>query len=500
MLIRIVKSRIGRVKLKKRTITSLLLAFILVTSLLVTGCSKGGSSSTEKSSSSDTIAIVNQDIGVESSGKTFNYSEEFIKTLDKKKYKVVSSASAEEGIKKGTYAGAIFFPSDLSANILNINYQNPQPIKLEYKISNKLNKASHDGTQDRVFETYKKFNDKLAYAYVNAILDEVELGQYNVSAIFNNDGSNLAAARKLASGNYNADFKMPNMPEQNVKYNNQDTRRLAENGKAYAADLNALYKEAYAKNYDTIRDELLSPTLSNAIHDKLNLVEGDIDAAVNYINNVNRYKEAVAKYKEEVDKYLATGTNRADLDAARTKVDDAERIVTDSAPSSSNIANHKTDLVNAVRNYQGTMGDLSSKLSPETMTRNSNAGVSSSGATYEKAIKYRMDDFLQILNSTTEQLNSVQNENVSKLTAAYSENSKFTMDTVKVMNETNAKNHAALDASVNAFNRTAEANSLDTKTRLKAFSEILSNAKVEGRVSSDVIKFLIQPTMLVEKK
>ena len=469
MLIRIVKSRIGRVKLKKRTITSLLLAFILVTSLLVTGCSKGGSSNTEKSSSSGTIAIVNQDIGVESSGKTVNYSEEFIKTLDKKKYKVVSSASAEEGIKKGTYAGAIFFPSDLSANILNINYQNPQPIKLEYKISNKLNKASHDGTQDRVFETYKKFNDKLAYAYVNAILDEVELGQYNVSAIFNNDGSNLAAARKLASGNYNADFKMPNMPEQNVKYNNQDTRRLAENGKSYAADLNTLYKEAYAKNYDTIRDELLSPTLSHAIYEKLNLVESDIDAAVNYINNVNRYKEAVAKYKEEVDKYLATGTNRADLDAARTKVDDAERIVTDSAPSSS-------------------------------MTRNSNAGVSSSGATYEKAIKYRMDDFLQILNSTTEQLNKVQNENVSKLTAAYSENSKFTMDTVKVMNETNAKNHAALDASVNAFNRTAEANSLDTKTRLKAFSEILSNAKVEGRVSSDVIKFLIQPTMLVEKK
>ena len=141
----------------------------------------------------------------------------------------------------------------------------------------------------------------------------MELGQYNVSAIFNNDGSNLAAARKLASGNYNADFKMPNMPEQNVKYNNQDTRRLAENGKAYAADLNALYKEAYAKNYDTIRDELLSPTLSYAVYEKLDLVKRDIDAAVNYINNVNRYKEAVAKYKEEVDKYLATGTNRAEF-------------------------------------------------------------------------------------------------------------------------------------------------------------------------------------------
>lgn len=486
--------------MKKKTVTSLLLVFILVISLMITGCSKGGSESKEKGSTSGTIAIVNQDIGVENSGKTVNYSEEFIKTLDKKKYKVVSSASAEEGIKKGTYAGAIFFPSDLSANILNINYKNPQPIKLEYKISSKLNKASHDGTSDCVFETYKKFNDKLAYAYVNAILDEVELGQYNVSAIFNNDGSNLAAARKLAAGNYNADFKMPNMPEQNVKYNNQDTHRLAENGKAYAADLNALYKEAYAKNYNAISAEILSPTLSNAIFEKLNLVERDVDAAVNYINNVNRYKEAVSKYKEEVDKYLATGANRTDLDAARTKVDEAERVVSDSAPSASDIANHKNDLVNAVNNYQGTMSYLSSKLNPETMTKNSTAGVSSSGATYEKAIQYRMDDFLQILNSTTEQLNKVQNENVSKLTMAYSENSKFTMDTVKVMNETNAKNHAALEASVNTFNRTAEANSLDTKTRLKAFSEILSNAKVDGRVSSDVIKFLIQPTMLVEKK
>ena len=87
--------------MKKKTVTSLLLVFILVISLMITGCSKGGSESKEKGSTSGTIAIVNQDIGVENAGKTVNYSEEFIKTLDKKKYKVVSSASAEEGIKKG---------------------------------------------------------------------------------------------------------------------------------------------------------------------------------------------------------------------------------------------------------------------------------------------------------------------------------------------------------------------------------------------------------------
>ena len=101
MLIRIVKSRIGRVKLKKRTITSLLLAFILVTSLLVTGCSKGGSSNTEKSSSSGTIAIVNQDIGVESSGKTVNYSEEFIKHLIRRSTKLFPAPLQRKASRRG---------------------------------------------------------------------------------------------------------------------------------------------------------------------------------------------------------------------------------------------------------------------------------------------------------------------------------------------------------------------------------------------------------------
>lgn len=39
------------------------------------------------------------------------------------------------------------------------------------------------------------------------------------------------------AGNYSADFKMPNMPEQNVKYGNQDTRALAKSGEDYVKDI-----------------------------------------------------------------------------------------------------------------------------------------------------------------------------------------------------------------------------------------------------------------------
>ena len=47
--------------------------------------------------------------------------------------------------------------------------------------------------------------------------------------------------------------------------------------------------------------------------------------------------------------------------------------------------------------------------------------------------------------------------------------------------------------------RTAEGNSADTKKRLGSFEGMLSGAKVDGRVSSEVMKFLIQPIQLVEE-
>ena len=54
-------------------------------------------------------------------------------------------------------------------------------------------------------------------------MEEIELGQYNIKEIFNNDGSNLAAARKLAGGNYKVDFKQPVMPEKMPDFDEQNT-------------------------------------------------------------------------------------------------------------------------------------------------------------------------------------------------------------------------------------------------------------------------------------
>lgn len=119
--------------------------------------------------------------------------------------------------------------------------------------------------------------------------------------------------------------------------------------------------------------------------------------------------------------------------------------------------------------------------------------------TYKSEIDNVRNAFIKDAQDTSSRFNKIQEENRTKLDEVYSLNSKFVSDTVKILNETNSKDHDTLGESVTAFINTVETNSKDTRLRLSAFEGMLSNAKVNGRVSSDVMKFLIQPVKLVEK-
>ena len=119
--------------------------------------------------------------------------------------------------------------------------------------------------------------------------------------------------------------------------------------------------------------------------------------------------------------------------------------------------------------------------------------------TYKSEIDNVRNAFIKDAQDTSSRFNKIQEENRTKLDEVYSLNSKFVSDTVKILNETNLKDHDTLGESVTAFINTVETNSKDTRSRLSAFEGMLSNAKVNGRVSSDVMKFLIQPVKLVEK-
>ena len=108
--------------------------------------------------------------------------------------------------------------------------------------------------------------------------------------------------------------------------------------------------------------------------------------------------------------------------------------------------------------------------------------------TYKSEIDNVRNAFIKDAQDTSSRFNKIQEENRTKLDEIYSLNSKFVSDTVKILNETNSKDHDTLGESVTAFINTVETNSKDTRSRLSAFEGMLSNAKVNGRVSSELVE------------
>ena len=485
----------------------ILLTMIIVFVVAFAGCSNN--KVTKKSNVEDssprkqTIAIVNQDVGVEYSGKIINYSEEFIKTLDEKTFKLVSSIDAEEGLKNGTYAGIIVFPGNLSSSILSINYKNPQTINLEYSISKK---EKSDDIYFQIYDVYKSFNNKLSYAYINALMDEVELGQYNIKEVFNNE---------------------------------QNTDAYQNSGNNYADEIDDLFKTAYASAHKSISDEINMDIDIKAVDDSVSKVKemlrlitkyADSIADFNtkydiYLNDlsvyqksVDDYEESVTKYQEMVDEYL-TSQNPTDiqlhnidnakndlkvkkeaLNAISEKIKGKSPTISfdEVLPTKEDIKSIENSIQDAVAGYQEKLRLQSSRLAPNEFIKSA-MDESVGSNTYKSKIDNVRNAFIKDAQDTSSRFNKIQEENRTKLDEAYSLNSKFVSDTVKILNETNLKDHDTLGESVTAFINTVETNSKDTRSRLSAFEGMLSNAKVNGRVSSDVMKFLIQPVKLVEK-
>lgn len=540
----------------KRKYLSFALVTILCISGVLSGCNKEAKpKTTEKSDAttvSEQIAVVNEDTGVEYPSGTVNYSDEFIRTLNDDVYVVTSSAEAEEGLKDGTFAGLLIFPENLSYSILNINYGNPQKIELGYSISEVADKEISDETHKRIINSYQKFNDRLSYAYINALLEEVEQGQNDVGKIFGNDASILAAAAKFSDGDYDSEYQDPVLPRNTLDYSEHNTDEFRESGVSYAKDVNDLYEEAYkyahreeTKKHDvvTARQNVDSSASNiNTLYGKLQLYRGDLDSyykntIVGYAQSVDGYVASVGDYTKNVDDYInSVNAYKSFLDnylqgnletlspEEMAKFDEewgkvttaAEKIAGDDKKPNSDVINQpkeieftetpptEAEIKSALSDFEektATLGDeainLASGLEPENIL-NKAMNTGDGNQTYKQMIDDKKDNFNTKASDTTKEFNRIQSDNIGKLTESYEKNNKYMTETVEALNKKSEKDQETLKKAIGDFLKTAKGNSADTKKRLESFRSMLEKAKVEGRISSAVVEFLIQPIQLEE--
>lgn len=537
----------------KRKYLSFALVTILCISGVLSGCNKEEAKpkTTEKSDAttvSEQIAVVNEDTGVEYPSGTVNYSDEFIRTLNDDVYVVTSSAEAEEGLKDGTFAGLLIFPENLSYSILNINYGNPQKIELGYSISEVADKELSDETHKRIINSYQKFNDRLSYAYINALMEEIEQGQNEVAKIFGNDAGILAAAEKFSDGDYDSEYKNPDLPNNTLDYSEHNTDDYRDKGIKYANDVGELYSNAYTQAYDeetkvqgnipNIKDVT---DAANDLKEKYELVQnykaeledfttkdlkpyetpvGDYVAAVNtyigvvegYIGNVNGYVEYVDQNTAGLDSAVKSALEEKGAnitDAGNTILSEDKpngQAIKDDFPNFNpqTILPSDSDFTASLGEFNGKTKDLydsveslTENLKPENML-NKAMTTGDSNQSYKQKIDEKKSNFSSTASETTKKFNEIQRDNIEKLTSSYEKNNKYMTDTVEALNKKSEKDQETLKNAIGDFIKTAKGNSADTKRRLEDFRNMLSNAKVDGRVSSAVMEFLIQPIQLEE--
>lgn len=537
----------------KRKYLSFALVTILCISGVLSGCNKeeAKQKTTEKSDAttvSEQIAVVNEDTGVEYPSGTVNYSDEFIKTLDEEIFTITSATDAEEGLKDGTYAGTLMFPANLSYMILNINYGNPQRIKLNYLISDISDKDISDKTHKRIIESYQEFNDRLSYAYINALLEEVEQGQNDVGKIFGNDAIILAAAEKFSDGDYDSEYQDPVLPRNTLDYYEHNTDEFRESGVSYAEEVGKLYEQAYRNAYadetevqknipDLVgflesagnvenmyaRVQAYNASLDTYINTDISGYTGSVtdyeNAVGEYLSAVESYVNLASAYMEIVDNYatITDPTAQENLSTIRGSLmsTGSDLINTDKQPNSNIIQTLKpykkpdnipsaNDITEGLEDFNAkttkmysSVDQLVKNLEPSNML-NKAMTTGDGNQTYKQMIDDKKDNFNTKASDTTKEFNRIQSDNIGKLTESYEKNNKYMTETVEALNKKSEKDQETLKKAIGDFLKTAKGNSADTKKRLESFRSMLEKAKVEGRISSAVVEFLIQPIQLEE--
>jgi len=139
--------------------------------------------------SSEKIAVVNLDTGVDKSGKTVFYSNTLIQ-YPNQNYQTVSLEEAKSGVENGKYAAYIIIPSGFSESVESIN-GTPKQSEILYKFSTYLSDKSKEKMIYEVNQFERQICFNISYVYLDAILDDFHKVQDQSKIILNNDSEDL---------------------------------------------------------------------------------------------------------------------------------------------------------------------------------------------------------------------------------------------------------------------------------------------------------------------
>ncbi|MDQ0215836.1 type VII secretion EsaA-like protein [Oikeobacillus pervagus] len=130
-----------------------------------------------KENATRTIAVVNEDLGVENEENTLNFGDEIPALLNEDsnyKWTVLSRSAAENGLKNIKYDAIIYIPSKFTENILTYEEVAPKKATLQYVVQDQLNAVNKEKVIGELEEASNKVNKNMSSLYWSYISQEVK--------------------------------------------------------------------------------------------------------------------------------------------------------------------------------------------------------------------------------------------------------------------------------------------------------------------------------------
>ncbi|MCL2368263.1 MAG: hypothetical protein FWC72_04640, partial [Oscillospiraceae bacterium] len=209
-----------------------------------------------------TIAVVNADVGVLVDGVQQNFASAIIDTLSDD-FVLVSPAMAHTGLADGVYGAIVTFPSNVSAQVLSFNANQPERVRLDFQINPYLTERDYVETFVRIIDLQQSINTMLSYTFMSSVFGQFHMAQDHVDQVFANDLATIEALDILYFPNFTPLLQLDALPDVPFEPNEIDTSDYLRAFTDFARNISRMYRDSYAaatRDYLTMREGLIQLT------------------------------------------------------------------------------------------------------------------------------------------------------------------------------------------------------------------------------------------------
>lgn len=135
----------------------------------------------------ESIALVNQDVGVKVNDETVNYATKLLSDIPDN-FSVTGLEIARNGLKSGNYAAYIILPTSFSESVISLNNV-PRKSEIQFAINDNLDDEVQEKVTLDTLAFINGLNHDLSYMYISTVLKEFHSAQDAALTVMDHDAN-----------------------------------------------------------------------------------------------------------------------------------------------------------------------------------------------------------------------------------------------------------------------------------------------------------------------